>query len=337
MKCGYCQFTNLDEEHRCRRCGRRLQGTAQAAPPHLAEEHVRVAVRALGANALAARTVTAPVAEQRIPAQKPPARPISLDAAPTLDELPKRNLQPSLFGAELQPKIIPFGTITRVPPPPGISAGGGAAAAPALARPALREPDVKAEKPRSTSKPATKKQDTQETQTTLDFLPPAKPAARTLKTNAEAVIYCDAAVAAPIHRATAAALDASMILIAFGIMLGTFLAMAHPAPLSRTALLMTGGLLAISALLYGLVFAIAGTVTPGLRWTNLRLINFDGFAPDWRSRALRLTGCWIGVLSGGLGLFWALVDEENLTWHDHISKTFPTVRESDSVIVLHRG
>jgi hypothetical protein len=36
-------------------------------------------------------------------------------------------------------------------------------------------------------------------------------------------------------------------------------------------------------------------------------------------------------------LFWALVDEENLTWHDHISKTFPTVRESDSVIVLHRG
>jgi len=23
-------------------------------------------------------------------------------------------------------------------------------------------------------------------------------------------------------------------------------------------------------------------------------------------------------------LVWALVDEENLTWHDHISKTFPT-------------
>jgi uncharacterized RDD family membrane protein YckC len=297
---------------------------------------VRVAIRALGANALAARMVTAPVAEPRIPAQKAPARPISLDAAPTLDELPRRNLQPSLFGAELQPKIIPFGTITRVPAP-GISAGGGAAAAPALAKPVPSEPDVKTEKPRPTSKPAAKKRETQETQTTLDFLPAAKPAARTLKTNAEAVIYCDAAVAAPIHRATAAALDASMILIAFGVMLGTFLTMAHPAPLSRTALLMTAGLLAISALLYGLVFAIAGTVTPGLRWTHLRLINFDGFAPDWRSRALRLTGCWIGVLSGGLGLMWALVDEENLTWHDHISKTFPTVRESDSVIVRHRA
>jgi hypothetical protein len=24
-------------------------------------------------------------------------------------------------------------------------------------------------------------------------------------------------------------------------------------------------------------------------------------------------------------LVWALVDEESLTWHDHISKTFPTI------------
>jgi hypothetical protein len=33
----------------------------------------------------------------------------------------------------------------------------------------------------------------------------------------------------------------------------------------------------------------------------------------------------LSVVSAGLGLVWALVDEENLTWHDHISKTFPTV------------
>jgi hypothetical protein len=25
-----------------------------------------------------------------------------------------------------------------------------------------------------------------------------------------------------------------------------------------------------------------------------------------------------------LGMLWALVDEEALTWHDHMSKTFPT-------------
>jgi len=32
----------------------------------------------------------------------------------------------------------------------------------------------------------------------------------------------------------------------------------------------------------------------------------------------------LSLCSLGLGLVWALVDEESLTWHDHISKTFPT-------------
>jgi hypothetical protein len=29
----------------------------------------------------------------------------------------------------------------------------------------------------------------------------------------------------------------------------------------------------------------------------------------------------------GLGMFWALMDEEGLTWHDHMSRTFPTVQD----------
>jgi hypothetical protein len=65
------------------------------------------------------------------------------------------------------------------------------------------------------------------------------------------------------------------------------------------------------------------------------LINFDGFPPDGRARALRLMGGWISILSGGLGLVWALLDEEGLTWHDHMSKTFPTLRESTSIVVRH--
>lgn len=322
---------------------------------------MRIAVRALGANALAARAVADPVPSElsRVAAvpQKPAAvsqktaedrrgLAVSLDSARTLDALPRRAVQPSLFGAELQPKIIPFDTLPRTSGLPGISAGSGAAAAPALAPMVPEIPVAKVESSRTavrptlkpTAKPAVKRPSTEEeAQATLDFVSLSKPAGRTLKTNAEAVIYCDATVAAPVHRATAAALDGSMILIAFGMMLGTFLVIAHPGPLNKSALLITGGLLMVTALLYGLTFAIAGTVTPGLRWTNLRLINFDGFAPDWRSRALRLTGCWIGTLSGGLGLLWALVDEENLTWHDHISKSFPTLKESESVVVRHKA
>jgi hypothetical protein len=35
-------------------------------------------------------------------------------------------------------------------------------------------------------------------------------------------------------------------------------------------------------------------------------------------------GSFLSYTVGGLGLVWALVDEEQLAWHDHISKTFPT-------------
>ena len=339
MTCGYCQFTNTDEDHRCRRCGRRLTGTAVAAPAHLASEHARIAIRVLGANALApapspaaqteigqSATVTIRQSATVTP-QKPRAPEISMDAAATLDSLPRKTVargiaqdfQPSLFGAELQPKIIPFDTLPR------------ASAAAALQEPAPIAEVRPAQKPKTTARKSAPP--AEDPQATLDFLPAAKPAPRTLKTSAEAVIFCDALAASPIHRATAASIDLALILSAFGAVLFIFNALAKPAHFTRGTFAMLGMMLGITALFYGLLFAIAGTVTPGMRWTHLRLINFDGFPLDGRNRALRVAGSWISVLSGGIGIFWALLDEENLTWHDHISRSFPTLRESDSIVV----
>jgi uncharacterized RDD family membrane protein YckC len=66
-----------------------------------------------------------------------------------------------------------------------------------------------------------------------------------------------------------------------------------------------------------------------MRWTGLRLIDFDGFPADRRARSLRAISACLSFCAGGLGLLWALADEEKLTWHDHMSKTFPTVEESN--------
>jgi uncharacterized RDD family membrane protein YckC len=87
---------------------------------------------------------------------------------------------------------------------------------------------------------------------------------------------------------------------------------------------------ALITMFYGLLFAISGRETPGQHWTNLQLINFDGFPPDGSSRALRFAGSWLSFGACGIGLLWALLDEEFLTWHDHMSKTFLTMREADS-------
>lgn len=266
------------------------------------------------------------------PAPDKPKRAVEtpMDAARTLDALPPKRAaqaaQPTLFGAEFQPKIIPFETLPRT----SATSSSAAAAAPAL------EPPRKPQTAKHLAKQSSRRAPANDCQTTLDFLPALKNTGRTLGTNAEAVIYCDAEVATTVHRATAAALDLAMILIGFGVVLAVFQVWGRPAGLSRNSLALLAGMLGASALFYGLLFAIAGAVTPGLRWTHLRLINFDGFPPDVRSRALRLAGCWISTLAGGLGLLWALLDEENLTWHDHMSKTFPTLRESDSIVVRQR-
>jgi uncharacterized RDD family membrane protein YckC len=293
---------------------------------HQAQENIRVAVRALGANALATAVQASPAAKQtpaRPPQATSPQKAISMDAARTLDVLPRprvTGVQPSLFGTELQPKIIPFDKASR------------------QARPSTVEPAAAVQPTRPATRTTARKSRTiDESQATLDFLQPATNPSKTLKTSAEAVIYCDAIAAAPMHRSAAAALDAAMVLLGFGIILAIFQFVGKPVGLNRNAFLMLGGMMVLTATFYSLLFAVAGALTPGMRWTDLRLINFDGFPPDGRSRAFRLIGGWISILSGGLGLVWALLDEEGLTWHDHMSKTFPTLRESNSIVVRHNS
>jgi uncharacterized RDD family membrane protein YckC len=58
----------------------------------------------------------------------------------------------------------------------------------------------------------------------------------------------------------------------------------------------------------------------------LRFINFDGSPIDRRERAIRFAAACLSFFSAGLGVLWSLADEEGLTWHDHMSKTFPTIR-----------
>jgi uncharacterized RDD family membrane protein YckC len=191
-------------------------------------------------------------------------------------------------------------------------------------------PPKTAPKPKAAAKkkPAT---DSFGNQTTLDFLPTASPQkSRTLKTTVEAVIYCDAPVASPMHRAMAAMLDASMIFLAFGIFLVIFQLFGGSFAWNKQNIALFAGALGLISMLYGFVWMLAGRETMGMAWADLRIINFNGFPPDRKSRALRMVGCWLSFCSGMIGILWALVDEESLTWHDHMSKTFPTLRETNT-------
>ena len=72
--------------------------------------------------------------------------------------------------------------------------------------------------------------------------------------------------------------------------------------------MLAGGFVILSAF-YGAVWSLCLSVTPGMRWTNLRLSNFDGFPPEGPQRALRYFATCLSFATCGLGLLWALVDE----------------------------
>ncbi|MCC7235795.1 MAG: RDD family protein [Bryobacterales bacterium] len=134
--------------------------------------------------------------------------------------------------------------------------------------------------------------------------------------------WCSAPVAMPEHRAIAAFLDFSMIAIALCLLLlplvftsaGDLLTM-ESLPIVLMAALGVG-------FTYKMLWVLMETDSPGMRWSSVRVLNFDGRKPTREQRVARLFAGALSFLAAGLGLIWALADEESLTWHDHISKTF---------------
>jgi uncharacterized RDD family membrane protein YckC len=169
----------------------------------------------------------------------------------------------------------------------------------------------------------------------FEFVAPAPPKTKTLGTTVDAVIYCEAPVATAIHRALAASIDLTMILVAYGLFLLTFVLCGGEIVVNRPNLIVLASAFALIAGTYGVFWTVAGADSVGMRWTHLRLITFDCFTPDRWQRAARLAGMALSLFSV-LGVLWSLADEESLGWQDHISGTFPTAHELESRVFRRR-
>jgi uncharacterized RDD family membrane protein YckC len=316
MQCKHCGFANGEDDHRCLRCGRRVRGVVIAAPPGYS-----------GANALAVAPAFdndtrefAPTGTQTLAGETLAGL---THANETLDGMPA---QTALFTRPLQ-NVIPFDQLQRQTT--------GRTGAARTARPAIERSTVVPPPPvqrTAQKKPVRPPVE----QGTLDFIPAAPAKNRKLKTDVDAQVFCDSPVATPTHRFVASAIDAALICIGFGVTVLSFVLMGGSFGAGRMFWTGLGSTLVLVIAFYGLIWAIAGRETAGMRFTDLQLITFDGFPLDGRSRALRFASSWLSFCSGGLGLIWAMADEESLTWHDHISKTFPTIRETPSNFVKQR-
>jgi uncharacterized RDD family membrane protein YckC len=276
MECRYCQTVNAEDDHRCRRCGRRLGWTtiysSSAAVPVPQDE---------------------PVAQPAIRAQIN-YRPEIVNRAGQPSTARKAvTYQPSLFGSRELPQVVPFESI-----------------APKTLQPAI---------PRTSPPiPRVRHRKALAGQRNLDFSP-----ARSARPS-EGVIYCDAPVAIPVHRAMAAVLDSSLVLIAVAVFGLIFHIAGGRIILNATTVPVFAAVVAAVMFFYKLLWCLAGGDTAGMKWTRLTLVNFDGQIPGREQRLYRLASGCLSFLAAGVGLLWALVDEETLAWHDHMSRTFPT-------------
>ena len=64
-----------------------------------------------------------------------------------------------------------------------------------------------------------------------------------------------------------------------------------------------------------------GGQTLAMRTWKIRLVSADGAALTNRQILLRYALAWPGILMGGLGLLWALVDPDRQFLHDRIAGT----------------
>lgn len=291
MHCPHCRAVNEQHEDRCVHCGRRLKGEAPGPFP------VRTNVAPLA-------TATAPVLEPVEPfsGQEPVREERRVPAQP--QETPV--YQPSLFrDGSGGSNVIPIPTLTPL-------------------RPYHREAAQRRQAPPASprARPHHRRSDSYHAQQSLGF----QDSLAEVRAQPGETIDCDAPVAAPSHRLVAAAVDGSLILVGVAVFLAIFFFSGGQMALDRQALSFLVGVTFVITLFYRALWCLANGDSPGMRFAGLRLVDFDGRRPNREQRGIRQVANLLSLLSAGLGLVWALVDEENLTWHDHISKTFPTTQ-----------
>jgi uncharacterized RDD family membrane protein YckC len=80
--------------------------------------------------------------------------------------------------------------------------------------------------------------------------------------------------------------------------------------------------LAAIGTLYLAVFSALAKATPGMWYANLRIRTFDGRVPTREECVRRMGSLFLSIVPLGLGITWALFDEQHLCWHDRLSSTY---------------
>ena len=126
------------------------------------------------------------------------------------------------------------------------------------------------------------------------------------------------------ERRLAGIVDAFCLLFAYGGFLLLFGSLGGEFTLSKLSAAVYTATFAFVYLQYFALFTVFGGTTPGMMMRGLQVASFSGDAPSPRQLLLRSTGYMLSAGTFFLGYLWSVWDEDSLTWHDRLSRTYLT-------------
>lgn len=124
------------------------------------------------------------------------------------------------------------------------------------------------------------------------------------------------------HRLMAALVDGALVAAVFVVLSLVCAAGAGTLPASRAVALAAASILLLLGFLYQTIFLLLAEATPGMKYAGISLCTFDGQIPTSAELRSRLGALLLSVVPAGLGVAWALFDEDHLCWHDRLSRTY---------------
>lgn len=123
-------------------------------------------------------------------------------------------------------------------------------------------------------------------------------------------------------RRIAALIDAVCLLFAYGGFMALFSSLGGQFSATKFNALVYVATFAVVYLQYFALFTIFGGTTPGMMFRGLQVASFSSAPPTQRQYLLRSLGYVLSATAVFAGFAWSWWDEDHLTWHDRISRTY---------------
>jgi uncharacterized RDD family membrane protein YckC len=136
-------------------------------------------------------------------------------------------------------------------------------------------------------------------------------------------------------RQLAGIIDAACLLFAFGGFVALFGSLGGQLTLSKMNAAVYLAALGVVYFQYFALFTVFGATTPGMMFRGLQVMSFSGEPPTPRQLLVRSAGYMLSAGIGLIGFLWAVWDEDQLTWHDRLSKTYLSSAQTYAEVEPH--